>query len=105
MPTKSRLNAMHENSLPSGDRTDQAAAIDAEPVDQRAAIVVQLAGGKYFKAWRHRGAGHVAVQSVARARLFSPHAREVLDATLAKLQRNGIPAVVIDVRVIVGDAG
>jgi hypothetical protein len=93
---------MHENSLPAGDRTDQAAATDDAPVDQRAALVIGVESGRYFKAWRHRG-GHVAVQSVARARLFSPHAREVLDATLAKLKRNGIPAVVVEVKVIVGD--
>ena len=50
---------MHEQSLPASDRSDAAAATVAGPVEQRAALVVQLGDGSYFKAWRagrrHRG--------------------------------------------------
>ena len=46
---------MHERSLPPGDRDELAIATESKPVDQRAAVVIRLPGGNYFKAWRRRG--------------------------------------------------
>jgi hypothetical protein len=91
---------MHENSLPPGDRTDQAAATDTAPAGQRAALVIQLGDGTYFRAWR--AGQRVSVRSLARARLFSAQATEAIERTIAKLRRKGVAAEVVRVKVTVG---
>jgi hypothetical protein len=91
---------MHEQSLPAGDCFDAAAATVADPVDHRTALVVQLGDGSYFKAWR--AGQRVSVRSLARARLFSAHAPQAIECTVARLRRKGVAAEVVRVKVIVG---
>jgi hypothetical protein len=91
---------MYEQSLPASDRTEPAVATESKPVDQRPAVVVRLANGKYFRDFRRRG--YVAVRSLKRARLFAIGESEALERTIVRLRRKGITADVVEVKVIVG---
>lgn len=96
---------MHHSSLPRGDQveSDGGAATITESRSHRPALVVALAGGGYFRAWRRRR-GCVPVHSLSRALLFATEPRDAIDRVVAKLRRAGIEASVVQVEIRIGEA-
>jgi hypothetical protein len=90
---------MHPLSEPVGDRLDYQGR-QPEPIERRPAIALQLASGRWFRAFRRRKPV-ASVAKVAHARLFAPGS-EALEEARRKLRRLGVDAEPREVRIVVG---
>ena len=84
-----------------GDRADTDAGTAVEPQERRRAIAIRLADGRWFRGWKPRGGGVIAVQQLAHAQYFAP-ASKALEQARAKLRKNGIDAVPEEITLVIG---